>query len=195
MSYERKQRGITQNIYLIETIINDNNFERKYVVMGSTGNVYDVTIKANPTCTCPDYMSRNKRCKHVYFILVKVMKTVDEDKLEYSTDDLEYMFSNIPAITKNLVVDNHLRDEYMKLKQSENVEMVEQKDTNDLCPICLDDLENGEEIDYCKYSCGKGIHLGCFAMWTKKHEPTCVFCKAAWIKKSKDGSGYIQLKA
>jgi len=192
MSYERKCRGVTQNIYLIETIVNVDECERKYVVMGSTGNVYDVTIKTEPSCTCPDFVTRGRRCKHIYFILVKVMKTVDSDKDEYTKDDLEYMFNNIPNITNNLVIDDDLKKEYVKLKQAVNLEMVNQKDTDDLCPICLDDLENGDEIDYCKYSCGKGIHKLCYSMWTKQHVATCVFCKAEWTKK--DSSGYLHLK-
>jgi len=193
MSYQRKQRGITQQIYLIETIANENVYERKYVLMGSTGNVYDVTIKGEPTCTCPDYITRKRRCKHIYFILVKVMKTMDEDKETYTKDDLEYMFNNIPNITNNLVIDPTLKEAYVKLKQNKSVNsaMVEQKDTDDLCPICLDDLENGDEIDYCKFSCGKGIHKVCYSMWTKQHVATCVFCKAEWNKK--DNCEYIHL--
>lgn len=191
MSYERKQRGITQSIYLIETIINSNNkYERKYIVMGSTGNVYEVTIKNKPTCTCPDFITRERRCKHIYFILVKVMATMDEDKKEYTKMDLQYMFNNIPNITNNLIVNNQLKNTYMKLKQSK---IVNRKDTDDLCPICLDDLNdaNDDEIDYCKYSCGKCVHKICYGMWTKKHAATCVFCNAEWVKK--DNPGYMHL--
>ena len=67
------------------------------------------------------------------------------------------------------------------------------KDTADLCPICLDDLENGTELDYCKYSCGKPIHTICFKMWAKKKSKTCVFCRENWEGVKKQDAGYINL--
>ena len=60
-----------------------------------------------------------------------------------------------------------------------------------MCPICLDDLNNGEELDNCKYSCGKAIHIECYKLWSNKKEKKCIFCKTDWEKKSK--SDYINL--
>ena len=183
MSQARKQRGATQNIFLIETVVDDNQFERKFVVMGSTKNVYNVIIKTTPTCSCPDYLTRAKRCKHIYFILIRVMRTFNEDKLEYSNEELLEMFDNIPNIMNNLIIDNTTKQKYDKLKDSllsKKSNLANQKDTDDLCPICLDDLTNGEELDYCKYSCGRSIHTTCFGMWTVKHPANCLFCKKSW---------------
>lgn len=191
MSESRKIRGSTQNIFLIETIIDDIKEERKYVVMGSTGNVYNVTIKEKPECTCPDFMTRNKRCKHVYFILIKVMKADNIDHEIYSKEALEKMFKNIPQITNNLIVNNNIKNKYDKLKKNEKIEIT-MKNTDDLCPICLDDLENGCELDFCKYSCGKPVHTLCYAMWIKKKAPNCIYCSVDWYKKEVN-SKYINL--
>ena len=197
MSLARKQRGATQNIFLIETLICDDNIlERKYVVMGSTGNVYNVIIKDIPECTCPDYMTRGKRCKHIYFILIRVMRIINEDQEEYSEDELYEMFNNIPTVTNNLIVDNKTKNTYEKLKQSNKlkpeIKQKEQKSTDDLCPVCLDDLDNGDELDYCKFSCGKPIHKICYVMWTKKHPLNCIFCKKSWVQKEST-SQYMNL--
>jgi hypothetical protein len=201
MSFARKQRGATQNIFLIETIIDDSNdnTERKYVVMGSTGNVYNVIIKDVPECTCPDYMTRGKRCKHIYFILIRVMKSTNEDQEEYSKDELHEMFNNIPQVMNNLIVDNKTKTTYEKLKQSNKLSKskpetttIDQKNTDDLCPVCLDDLDNGDDLDYCKFSCGKPIHIVCYGMWTKKHPMNCIFCKKSWIQKE-TASQYVNL--
>lgn len=202
MSSTRKQRGSTQSIFLIETIIpaNETDLERKYVVMGSTGNIYDVTIKDEPECTCPDYLTRGNRCKHIYFILIRVMKALNEDQDVYSKKDLQEMFENIPNIMKNIVIDDKLKTTYDKLKQTNKLNgkqepsNVDQRDTDDMCPICLDDLENGDELDYCKFSCGKPIHKVCYGMWTKKHPKNCVFCKASWLHKESN-STYVNLTA
>jgi hypothetical protein len=66
------------------------------------------------------------------------------------------------------------------------------KDINDLCPICLDNLDNSEPLDYCKYSCGKAIHSECFKMWSKKFNNKCLYCKKPW---NNIESEYINLKS
>lgn len=180
----RKARGKTQNIFLIETIINDNLNERKYAIMGSTGKLYYVTIDESPICTCPDFATRHIRCKHIYFVLIRVMKVSkeNEDQKKYTKQDLETMFNNIPNIMNNLIADVKIRDNYNKIKNN-NFKPVQtdKKDSDDLCPICLDDLTNGDELDYCKYSCGKQIHKLCFSMWIKKNAHNCVFCRKSWF--------------
>src|SRR3989337_1997485 len=120
----RKQRAKTQNLFLIETKDIENS--KEYTVMGSTGNVYKVIISNKPTCTCPDYKLRKRRCKHIYFILIRVMK-VKEDEEEtsvFSSEALELMFKNIPKITENLIVNKNIKDKYNKYQSKDK------KDTN-----------------------------------------------------------------
>lgn len=190
MSFQRKQKSKLQSIFLIETILSEENtLERKYVIMGSTGNIYNVVINNIPTCTCPDFVTRHNRCKHIYFVLNRVMKVDNEDKEIYSETELQDMFNDIPNIMKHLMVNDELKDTYDKLKSNNSVKC-NKKDSDDICPICLDNLENGEELDYCKYSCGKQIHKVCYGMWIKKHPATCVFCRAEW---NKENNTYINL--
>lgn len=191
---DRKERGKSQNLYLIERLAETNDLQRSYIIMGSSGNVYTVMIKQAPTCTCPDFKSRGKRCKHIYFVLVRIMKVTNEDKVNYTDDDLTKMFMNIPAITNNLLADNHIKNKYNKINNKEEDNIVQKKSTDDLCPICLDDLENGTALDYCKFSCGKSVHIECFNMWTLVNGQTCVFCRGNWNDISKtDVNGYINL--
>lgn len=188
MAFQRKQRCETQKIFLLEAIQPNADLSRTYMVCGSTGNIYQVTIAENPSCTCPDNSKNNNRCKHIYFILMKVMKTEDEDESQYSPEDLQVMFNNIPVITNQLMADNNIRTIYDKLKISNGLvhkeKDITKKGSDDLCPICLDELDNGEDLDYCKFSCGKQLHKLCFSMWIKqKKEPICVYCKAHWVVK------------
>jgi hypothetical protein len=46
---------------------------RLYHVLGSTGNVYKIAIGRVPSCDCPD-AARGNLCKHVLFIMLKVLK-------------------------------------------------------------------------------------------------------------------------
>lgn len=193
MSYQRKHRGKTQNIFLIESVpptIETINISRSYIIMGSTGNIYTVTIKKDPTCTCPDYVTRANRCKHIYFVLIRVMNT-NEDKDTYSSTDLVKMFANSLLITDGIEANTEIKQTYDKLKQGNGLSIkpkfqVNSKGLDDLCPICLDDLENGDELDYCKYSCGKPLHKNCFSMWIKVKKSVCVYCKQNWYENDPD---------
>ena len=70
----RKNKAFTEPIYLlnIESIIKNN--ERKFNILGTTGNKYIVTINYKITCTCMDYQSRNINCKHIYFVVLRICK-------------------------------------------------------------------------------------------------------------------------
>ena len=174
MSSQRIERCYTDNIYLIESLPPEEEFpfKRKYLIMGNSGRTYRVTISNRPNCTCPDYINRANRCKHIYFVLIRIMQISNYTDREYSDDELLEMFENIPHIARSLM--------YGGEKPSEEKEVNQKFDKGDICPICLDPLENGKELDYCKYSCGKTIHKKCFSMWEKSKGGICVFCRAKW---------------
>ena len=194
MNILRKQRGKTQNLFLIECKLSKSMWEKEYSIMGSTGNVYNVIIKKEPECSCPDYQSRGNRCKHIYFTLIRIMKVTptNEDKPVFTKIDLMSMFTNIPNVTNNLTVDDNYKKKYRNyIKNNFDPSTgIVQKSIDDLCPICLDDLGNGEKLDYCKYSCGKPIHELCFSMWAKFHPNNCIYCQKSW---NKDENKYINL--
>jgi hypothetical protein len=173
--HQRKQRGVTQKLFLIEAIEKKSDASREYVIMGLTRNVYNVNICSTPTCTCPDYTTRGNRCKHIFFVLLRIMKVNDPDKAKYSDHDLKVMFSNLPEVTNTLCVEDKIKDRYARSK--DNVIMA--KD-DDLCPICLEEIQNGEKFEYCRALCGKCIHTLCFSMWCEKNPAVCQFCKKPW---------------
>ena len=174
MSSRRIERCYTDNIYLIESLQpeEDYPYERNYLIMGNSGNTYTVTISNMPSCTCPDYTTRGNRCKHIYFVLIRIMNIYNYTDEEYSDEELAQMFLNIPDIAKNLM--------YQGEKPEEQKEVKQKFEKDDVCPICLDPLENGKELDYCKYSCGQTIHKKCFSMWEKSKGGICVFCRGKW---------------
>ncbi len=128
------------------------------------------------------------------------MKGDSEDKPVFTNQDVLEMFTNIPRITNNLIVDDAKRQKYDKFKKAivngtplSDTQKVDKKSEDDLCPICLDDLTNGDDLDYCKYSCGKHIHLDCFNMWSKQKGSTCVFCRAKWTADTPVVGAYVNL--
>ena len=191
----RKERGRGKNIFLIQTYEYDQKIkERKYDIMGTTKNVYTVTVNNTPSCTCPDYKQRNKRCKHIFFVLTQIMKVGEEreDSNSYSDNELDDMFSKIPEITENLKVNAQCLEKYL-CTQNQNGE-VNMKNINDddVCPVCLGDmLDQNDEITYCRYSCGSCIHTNCFAMFnSQKNIIKCLYCQKDWTLEKKE---YISL--
>lgn len=179
----RKERGKTQNLFLVEILEPKNVYEKSFIIMGSTGNIYTVSINEQPTCTCPDFRLRHKSCKHIFFVLIRIMK-VDESQTENGLTKtlLKQMFRKMPKMLNELMIDKDQKQKYQKLQTNLGGDVVKQKPLEDICPICLDDLSNGESIEYCKYSCGKSIHKQCFDMWSKHRgqSKSCVFCQQNW---------------
>jgi hypothetical protein len=190
---ERKKRGKEQKIFLILTHEYDEDIlERKYEVMGTTCNAYTVIINSEPTCTCPDFTQRNHRCKHIYFVLTKIMKVAvnQEDILKYSVNNLLDMFTNIPIITENLKIDPIRLKKYKNLKKNGNGEVVARNiDEDDICPICMGDMYDcSEELTFCKYSCGTSIHKQCFDIYCNnkvKNSIVCLYCHKNWTQEEK----------
>jgi len=50
----------------------EGELKEAFKVLGSTGNVYTVTISHVPSCDCPDALKGN-HCKHILFIFLKVL--------------------------------------------------------------------------------------------------------------------------
>lgn len=188
----RKLRSKVQKLYLIERKPPTEKYIRIFTVMGSTGNIYDVTITQSPTCTCPDYVSRKKRCKHIYFILMRIMGVKNEDDNEFTKYKLTRMFSTNTTMDKDAIANVDIQTKYNKIKNN-NGSLIELKSLDDICPICLDNLDNGDQVIYCNHSCGKPIHSDCFAMWTRVKPKNCLTCNANWDK-PKEQSAYINLK-
>ena len=148
----RIERCFTDNLYLVESIPQNSNEEKKriYLIMGSTGNVYSVVITNKPTCTCPDFKQRKKRCKHIYFVLIRIMKVENPIIKKFTNENLDEMFNNIPLITNNLIVDKSKRDKFHEITnniKSNNSKEINSKtdnkvkqrlNDNDICPICLE---------------------------------------------------------
>jgi hypothetical protein len=188
----RIKKATNQALYIVKIISLEKDNTRKFAVMGSTGNVYEVSISTKPKCTCPDYTIRKRRCKHIYFILIKAMKLDDPEK-KLKKNDLKKLFKNIPKTLEDLLVDEEFRQVYdnMGTDIDKTDSKVEMRGKDDICPICLEDLSTGE-LDYCKSSCGKAIHKDCFKMWVKKNTANCVFCRSEWMKEEVVGS-YVNL--
>ncbi|KIW30670.1 uncharacterized protein PV07_06394 [Cladophialophora immunda] len=138
-------------------------------IVGSTGNIYTVTVSHLPTCTCPDSLKGNE-CKHKVYALHTVLKAPLhlQYQLALLTPELDEIFAHAPPIPTDLSED---------AKGS-------RKPTDGECPICYMELdEEHNELVWCKVQCGHNLHKSCFNQWAKSQAGKgvrCVYCRTSW---------------
>lgn len=167
--YGRLDRAKTQKIYLISQ--NITNTSAKFRVMGTTQNIYDVELTSEyPTCSCPDHMTRRKRCKHILFMLVKILNITDYLKEKYTITEI---YEHIQKYQDNLKKYSIIVNEHNKIDVGE-------KCIDDNCCICLDLLQNGDPYVHCTQSCGRCIHTDCYNIVVKATNK-CPYCSQKFV--------------
>ena len=201
----RINRALTQRLFVINAYVdkedcNNSNttesklgYRMKFDIMGATGNAYTVIIQPVPKCNCPDFTIRGNRCKHVYFTILKILRLSQDFacKVYYSDEDLEMMVGKLSHVPTLLVVNKSIRNKLEILRG--NPSPVEKKSTDDLCLICMDELDNGDPLIYCEYSCGKPIHKECFEYYASKRGRKCLTCFSSMDYSMEHVNGYINL--
>lgn len=125
-------------------------------------------------CTCPDYMRRFIVCKHVFFVLLKVLKV----HCDVSLTRRRYWQHAQRGKVKQFIV---------KARSVLNHECPENFKNNEDCSICLDEFKGHEQsvvddkICYC-HGCGQKFHSVCMSVWTNTQntrKKTCPLCRHA----------------
>ena len=157
---------------------------QKYVLLGSTGNAYDVHITEQSTCSCPDSQKGNL-CKHIIFILAKVLKVPTNSYLlcerAFSLDQLQSMFSyrrfneadNIIRIRARNDVTAAYENMTKKGDQSQVIEVDAE------CAICYEALDKKKELMSTCNTCNHILHSDCLSIWLRQSK-TCVYCRSVW---------------
>jgi len=144
-------------------------------IVGSTGNIYTVTIGHLPSCTCPDHGKGNE-CKHKVYALHTVLRAPDHlvYQLALVTEELESVFAAAPPIPTDTVSDDDKDTATSKRKPIED---------GSECPICYMDMLGTEELVWCKAACGNNMHKNCFDQWAASQRGQtvkCVYCRTPW---------------
>ena len=187
----RRDRALHQRLYLLE-----RRTASEFVVLGNTGNAYDVTLEPLPRCSCPDWRFRGRaqRCKHILFVLLRVLAApphsaaADTAARSIPPDELEALL----AAPARHVADAspQLLARYAALAAGESVPELAPRPidaANDVCAICYEALidEAHTALVHCRLGCGRSVHAACFARWAAakraaRETITCVYCRAPW---------------
>jgi len=164
---ERLERALSQRLY---SLWRDAETET-YRIMGSTGTTYAVGVGDGCYCSCPDHRLRNVVCKHICFVLIKVLRLEAGDPrlscLGLPDDEIRRIVNGLaplpPPPQRAKARAPAARRDYLGLA----------------CAICMDDMQGHENIVYCEWSCGQSVHAECQQRWLLRNS-TCVCCRAEW---------------
>lgn len=190
-------RSLTEDIKLIYYI---KDIDYNFFVLGTSGFIYKISINKNLlSCNCEDYKD-SKLCKHICFILFKVLKVFRYDKKRceidlirnsslvpsqffktYKLDESEYLelknrFFKIEFMLKNSFFNNlfytKFKNIYQKFTFFKNY-IYYKSETK--CAICL---ENNGKFIKCP-NCNNEYHIDCILKWLEivKDDMKCPICK------------------
>ncbi|KAF7312446.1 hypothetical protein MIND_00258100 [Mycena indigotica] len=192
---ERVGRVMSQRFFMVDRERVGEELKEEFKVLGSTGNIYTVTVAHLPSCDCPD-ASKGNHCKHILFVFLKVLQVPQSSQSWYQkallTTELEEIFANAP-VAPNSVTNPRIREAYAKAVGKTVPEQASASQTkkrmpaeDDDCPICYDEMHSVAETSlvFCE-SCGNAVHKECFGQWqnTSRNQGkplTCIYCRASW---------------
>jgi hypothetical protein len=218
--HNRFQKVFSDTMYLLKIV--NNKYDFVFNIAGSTHNVYSVKIINNQEnnhifCDCPDMKKwgplHNVFCKHILFIIFKVVKlfkyrnslssiTLDEDGEQFlsrktlSKEHIEVMSVFIDLFnfdTDADFVNTHYIKKFNELKPKKKEPRQVTHVTN--CVICFDDFTSEwvktheDNISKCLVCVGI-FHKECLNKWLE-HNNTCPYCRC--IMKTDSNSEYANL--
>lgn len=224
---DRLERSTSQPLYLIRRDDDKKQILSKlsceFDLLGSTGNVYQVTLSHVPSCTCPDFQRRGDLCKHIFFILIKVIGLNQSNPLSYQkayvTSELKTLFEMLQSRRvgggDGVQACECVQESYAKLlaKDTESDDKNNDQDNGGIkrrsldeysdCPICFDTMNANDisKITYCRAACGTNFHADCIRRWCLQHgsNATCPNCRQSWVgvenptKGKKKDEGFVNL--
>ncbi|KAG6852372.1 hypothetical protein C0991_000279 [Blastosporella zonata] len=168
---DRVERVMSQRFFMIDRQRMPGELKETFSVLGSTGNVYTVTIDRTPRCNCPDALKGN-HCKHILFIYLKVLQVTQDSGLWYQkgllTSELETIFADAPD-APNLMANSRIREAHARATDKAFTTTAQTPGKkrilgpDDDCPICYEGMHNADEtsLNFCD-ECGNALHKQCF---------------------------------
>ncbi|KAE8537988.1 hypothetical protein D1P53_006055 [Cryptococcus gattii VGV] len=221
---DRLDRAMSQRMFMIERVsyANAPNQVDDFKVLGSTGNVYTVTIGNFPSCDCPDCLKGNSPCKHIIFVFLKVLKVPEHSSVWYQKGltpaEVQWVFQQAPpAPSGSVAVHSSVRNAYLHATGILPEQATSTSDDNEQfsgkrieaigedCPICYEEMTQQDDVnkklvyDDSLGGCGRPSHAECFKMWAataKKNgqRVTCVWCRNEWPTGTTGGKGKGKMK-
>lgn len=211
---ERIDRAFTHRLYVLgHEELEDGQTGAWVDVLGSTGNVYRVTLSSKGNdCQCPDFSKGHTVCKHILFVTLRVCKLDREDHRVWQTSltpsELRPLLAQLRDGTRlgTVRADPAIMRGYQEIssQDAERTHAAPQPLPAD-CPICYEEIcqacfqkdsamESSTAVT-CR-TCGHHLHADCRNRWAKSSPKgdTCPLCRNPWEAPTLDG-GVMNLAA
>eukprot|EP00347_Sterkiella_histriomuscorum_P013897 403362939 len=167
---------------------------------------FKVQIGSVISCSCGG--GRSEHCVHTIYALVKIFRIEEGDELIWQ---LSFTDAEIQKLYKIVMLKEarHGIDRTMERQQNNNhnnfesdsFELPPKKpkapqvkrdlvnrmilDKDEPCCVCHENMKNTDNLTYCKYGCGRNIHIDCIEVWVKhklsnNQQITCPLCRTDW---------------
>ena len=171
----RKQRGLSERIYLLDAKLESEIWT--LTIKGQSKSIYKVVIANNTVkCKCMDFNIRKNVCKHMYFILGRILKDCEILNKIKGISDIEDNFNDISINLKN-ILSKHVSNDS---KNSSEIKY----DNKECCSICFEEFGD-ESIEQCELSCKNVFHTECINLWLSNNN-SCPLCRSSWIMPNSD---------
>jgi hypothetical protein len=158
--------------------------------------IYKESPKGTFWCNCADHKfnstKKNSSCKHICFLVCKVLKLLKPAFFENKTLSPEEIKKLIDKLTSDtLWKDSTVAKEFEKITLDTYREFT--KLIDDCCPICFNDLSDNDKPQLLSCpTCHNYTHKECAEVWLEQKE-CCMICKSnIWINYNKvKNGGYI----
>ncbi|MFS7889808.1 putative transferase transcription factor C2H2 family [Helianthus anomalus] len=165
-----------------------------FFILGTTGNVYTVTLATTPTCTCPD---PTVPCKHIHFLYVHVFSLPLNNPCLHRRTLRPCQLTRLLStkISNEAVASAPIRRRFHELyRRSNGGKLLVHVEDGSTCPVCLEEFRVGRWRVVACGACKNPIHVVCLTAWKSKSSRTCVICRARW-RETKQEDKYLNLSA
>ncbi|CAH1795279.1 unnamed protein product [Owenia fusiformis] len=151
-------------------------------------------IIGEQTCSCG-----KAHCVHVLFVMLRVFQIEESDpclwRVKLKNYEVETLFTNFHQKRRQQKTKKQKRIAKDKLVQScdtpdsSAAADTSVKDVEEQCPICLNDMLEGESLVKCEHGCQNQLHQHCISIWFEEcrrqwEQLICPLCRMRWDQDS-----------
>jgi len=165
-------------LFLLDAV--ENTSSVTFLVNGTNDDIYKVTFGNSMSCTCPDCTFRRRICKHLYFVIKKVLHAGVIEESFLCDKPLSAAVAEYLSVRKSVSVPKEATS------KQEDVQNISKEAFKPICAgtecgICREEFTFTDQVVTCRYRCGNHFHHFCMSRYkSDKTTISCPYCRAPW---------------
>lgn len=182
----RAQRGVQQRILIQNIELGGHPGECIVSVLGSTGSLYTVVVSPTElSCTCMDFTTRQKRCKHIYHVVGRAAQLPESEWFREPSAEFASIITDTLARRGIHAIPDQVHPSVNQTSHQVHPTVQQRPWVGESCGICLEPMEETEPVVYCQKQCGQSVHRECckrIREYARKHNKSlvCPYCRTAF---------------